>query len=359
MKRMRLSLVQAVFIGTMLLAIPVAVFHYVSGRYAQAAIAAGGSVAGLLIARKWVREGDQRPTEVTEVEERPQTVFVPPPPGVVQVSPQAATAGTASTRLPREGWLRYGLLAGLAATTVMSLVLVAIYEAAAMLGRTASGEAARWLWALAHSSLVGSLAAMPLAAVALQLALGLVFATLYTGAIEPALSGPGWLRGVLFALPLWLLSVLLFLPLLRAGLLGLALGAGPVPALASLVAHLGYGATLGAVYALPDTTSLAAPAGEQAAKLRSEHGAAAGIVVGVAIGAGMGALFDQLGQFSVLLPEGALSLGGAVVGGAWGALLGALAGLGHATGVAHPPRGPRSRRHPAFSPPGEEHRPDD
>src|SRR5205823_12659963 len=67
---------------------------------------------------------------------------------------------------------------------------------------------------------------------------------------EPRLRGPGWLRGLTFALLPAVTSWLVVLPALGAGPLGLGLGAGLVPAAGGLVRHLLYGAAPGLVYPL-------------------------------------------------------------------------------------------------------------
>src|ERR671933_647575 len=61
----------------------------------------------------------------------------------------------------------------------------------------------------------------------------------------PHLRGPDWWRGVQFAVLPAMVSLVVVLPLLGAGLLGLRLGAGPFPLLGNLLLHALYGATLG------------------------------------------------------------------------------------------------------------------
>jgi hypothetical protein len=136
---------------------------------------------------------------------------------------------------------------------------------------------------------------------------------------------------VLFALVPWLLSVVVFLPLVGGGLFGLALGAGPLPALGNLVVHLVYGATLGAVYAIPETAGLDDTAEDRAFAVSADRGAALGIVVGTLAGAGIGGLIIAAGGGTPLLPPGGLILGGALIGGAWGGVVGSLASLDPAT----------------------------
>jgi membrane protein DedA with SNARE-associated domain len=64
------------------------------------------------------------------------------------------------------------------------------------------------------------------------------------------LPGPMWLEGLTFALLPFLVSVLVLLPLLGAGPLGLGLGAGLVPAAGELVRNALFGVGLGITHAL-------------------------------------------------------------------------------------------------------------
>ena len=63
------------------------------------------------------------------------------------------------------------------------------------------------------------------------------------------LPGPSWLRGALFASVPLAFSLLVILPLIGAGPLGIRLEAGPIPALGEAVRHLAYGLTLGITFA--------------------------------------------------------------------------------------------------------------
>ncbi len=74
-------------------------------------------------------------------------------------------------------------------------------------------------------------------------ALGALF-----GFVGPKLARVGYtMRGILFALIAWAFVALVFMPATGSGLFGMRLGFAAVPLL--LVAHLLYGATLGAVFA--------------------------------------------------------------------------------------------------------------
>ena len=72
----------------------------------------------------------------------------------------------------------------------------------------------------------------------------LLLALVYARYVEPRLSGASWWRDAVRAHP-WLLSLIIFLPLMGGGLLGMNIGAGPLPILGNLILHLVYGAVLG------------------------------------------------------------------------------------------------------------------
>lgn len=228
---------------------------------------------------------------------------------------------------PREGWMRNGLLAGLVATGAMTVTLGIAYAFALNFGGAGGNVFARWLWSLTHNRVTSAVSGAPFLFLALQLSMGLALSLVYAGVAEPALTGPAWRRGALFALGPWLLSIVVFLPAVGGGVLGVALGAGPLPALGNLIVHLVYGAALGAVYAIPETAGLDATAEDEVAAIGADRGAAVGIVAGVLLGTAGGALVAVLGGASELLPTGALFLGGALVGGAGGGLVGSLVGI--------------------------------
>ena len=104
------------------------------------------------------------------------------------------------------------------------------------------------LVAAGHGTLLGA-AFVPVAGVLFFLT-GLLWAIPYALWAEPRLRGPDWLRGLTFAVLPTIVSWLVALPALRAGPLGLGLGAGLVPAGGELVRHLLYGAALGLAYPL-------------------------------------------------------------------------------------------------------------
>ncbi|MBI4277441.1 MAG: hypothetical protein HY660_03205 [Armatimonadetes bacterium] len=233
------------------------------------------------------------------------------------------------------GWLRRGIVAGFIATSAMTVVLLIAYGAASALaswlGRPDGGFLARWLWALTYNRIVGAVGAFPLLAVGMHLGMGLVWALLYVTLAAPALSGPGWQRGLRFAMVPWAVSILVFFPVMGGGVLGLGLGAGPLPALGNLLLHAVYGIVLGAYYARPEAGEVQGPRAIEM-QICANQGAAVGIVSGAVIGVLGGWWAGTFIDPSTILvphpPALAAALFGGLLGAAVGATAGAFAGVG-------------------------------
>jgi hypothetical protein len=242
----------------------------------------------------------------------------------------------------RADWWPRAVIAGFAAAVAMLVAYILGYGLAYLLGQAAGADAGLtgtvrgWSYNLTHNALT-DLAGSGLYVVAgLHLLVAIVWAGLYARFAEPRLRGPGWRRGMNFALLPWLVSILVVLPLTGGGLLGAALGAGPLPSLGNLLLHLAYGATLGAVYGplgdIPaDSLSSAGPRDTPETTRRGEVQIAKGIGLGLAIGLLVGlapALFDLGPSSSALgIPRAAFVLGWALLGGAFGAFLASFAAL--------------------------------
>lgn len=253
------------------------------------------------------------------------------------------TTATGSQALPR------AVIAGFVATVVMTLALALAYWAASELGSPRQPEYSaypgppQWMWALTHNPITElTRGALP-AAFGLHLAFGLLWALVYAYVFERRLAGGDWQRGALFALIPWLLSLVAFLPVAGGGLLGLKLGAGPLPILGSLILHLVYGVTLGELYGRPGSsvcTETGEPeeAEETVVLASAERAAATGIIAGIVVGglAGVvgGAFFGE--PFSATASRVVSGLFWALIGGAAGALVGSLIGLDrHGEGHGH------------------------
>lgn len=232
----------------------------------------------------------------------------------------------------RTDWLGRAVVAGFVATALMTVVLAVAYGFALILAspNPTAPTVFHWLWGLTHNVVTERTASTAPAAVILHVLAGMLWAIVYAGMVEPHLRGPGWRRGLLFSLIPWLFSLFVFLPALSGGFLGLALGAGPLPIIGNLIAHLIYGATLGGVYALGTEHYLGGrerPVSPREFVMlsRVEQTMAGGIVIGLVAGGLVGwlaALVWAGGQAELLgLLLGAL--GGAVAG----LLAGSFAGL--------------------------------
>lgn len=78
---------------------------------------------------------------------------------------------------------------------------------------------------------------------------GVVVWGLLFGAYDALASRPAhWLKGIIFGVFAWLMMMLVFMPLAKAGVFGYRIG--PIAAGVTLIYHLVYGAVLGTTYGL-------------------------------------------------------------------------------------------------------------
>lgn len=226
----------------------------------------------------------------------------------------------------REDWLTDGLLSGFLATFAMTLVLFAAYGMSSAIGRADGNTLEQWFWGLTNNLVTGQMGNQVVVALAANLAVGLVLAMIYAYVAEPMLRGAGWQRGILFALIPWVLSILIFFPIIGGGVLGLGLMAGVLPMLGNLILHVVYGAVLGTVYAITVENGIENTELERRNAANAERGAAAGVVVGLILGlVGGWLLAPQLGgDFG----PGAVMIAGALIGGAGGLAAGSFLGMG-------------------------------
>ncbi|MBL8593695.1 MAG: hypothetical protein JNK01_13505 [Devosia sp.] len=136
--------------------------------------------------------------------------------------------------------LAKGLVAGFVATVVLSAAMVAKQ----MMGLMPELDVATML-----TSMLG------LPDVALGWVMHFMIGTVAWGVafavVVPYLPGSLVMRGVLFGIAAWLMMMIAVMPMAGAGLFGLQLGI--MAPLATLMLHILYGATLGAVFAaMPD-----------------------------------------------------------------------------------------------------------
>lgn len=227
-----------------------------------------------------------------------------------------------------EDWLRTGVLSGFMATFAMTVVLAIAYGATNVIGDETGGRFGRWVWALTENPVTERTRDGVVVAIAANLIMGLVWALIYGRFVEPALGGPGWRKGMLFALVPWLLSIVAFLPLVGGGLLGANIGAGALPILGNLILHLVYGAVLGSVYGDALGVGLDNTDAERANAASAERGMAIGIPIGLALGLLGGWLLGP--QIDQTVSRGATALACTLIGGAGGIMAGSLLGMGGA-----------------------------
>lgn len=225
----------------------------------------------------------------------------------------------------RTDWARISVIAGFIATFAMTATVTAGYLLANSVGDMDGGTITTWFQALSGNEMVDMVGDSFAVGMVLNLIVGLVWALIYGRFAEPVLNGPGWLQGVVFAMAPFLLSILVFFPIMGAGFLGADIGAGPLPVLGNLIAHVVFGAVLGFFFAIEEGSGISDDASEHQASASSERGTALGILVGGVVGA-IGGFFiaptiDDLASRPVL------TLAGVLTGAAIGALIGSLTGM--------------------------------
>jgi hypothetical protein len=223
--------------------------------------------------------------------------------------------------------LPLAFLAGFVASVAMVLAFAIAFVAALLLGQLPVPVLADWFRGLTHNQLINTAGPNLYTATAVFFLGGLIWALLYGVVFEPRLRGSAWERGVSFSLVPWVFSLVIFLPLVGGGFMGINLGAGPLPIIGNLVLHLVYGATLGLVYGSADSV-IDRPLhrgvnDDLSAGHLAELGAVKGIVAGLALGIVIGAIG------AILIPQGmnpmAMVVALGLTGAAFGALVGSLA----------------------------------
>lgn len=231
------------------------------------------------------------------------------------------------------GWISRAIAAGFLASVAALPLLVAAYGFAAAVGSTGPNATilSQWCWHLSHNpvtALVGSV--QLLQAVGLHLVMGVGWAIFYAGVVEPKIYGPGWRTGLVFALVPCLLSLFVFLPLVGAGVFGLAIGAGLLPGGGAILLHAVYGVLLGATYALADGENMEGTADNALAKAVTlvERDMALGLVGGALLGGLIAGLLAGVSAVSATATSLPLTVGGGATEGALcGVVIGVLMGL--------------------------------
>jgi len=233
------------------------------------------------------------------------------------------------------GWVSCAIVAGFLAGVAALLVLLAAYGFADAVGSTNpnANVLARSFWNLSHNPVTSLVTSVQLlTALGFHLIVGLGWAVVYAGVVEPKIYGPGWRKGLVFAIVPCLITLFIFLPVVGAGPLGLAIGAGPLAGLGAILLHAVYGILLGEIYALADGEGMRDGADNLVAKTIRlvERNMAVGLVVGAVLGALVGAALTLINVSSAtsstnwLLAVVGSATGGALCGFVIGTLMGLL-----------------------------------
>jgi hypothetical protein len=218
------------------------------------------------------------------------------------------------------------IVAGFVATAVAGFALFCGYGLALEFGDSRDGTLGAWLVALTSNRATLITADALGSALLLHVGIGLVLALFYARIAEPRLSGAGWQRGAFFSLLPWTLSLLVFLPLLGGGVLGVGFGAGPLPIVGNLFANLVYGLTLGWLYDRARLELRDEDPESALANMGAERGMAIGVLVGAAVGGALAYAGAQLGLAGAHPSLGMAIFEGVALGATGGVLIGSYLG---------------------------------
>jgi len=253
-----------------------------------------------------------------------------------------------SVRLRTEDRTYRALIAGLVGTVLASIVLLGAYAIAAALAPAVGGTFGRWLLGLTSNPATGLVQGAVARAALVNVVIGLLWALVYAYLAEPRLPGAGWQRGALFSLVPWILSLVVFLPIVGGGFFGLAVGAGPLPIIGNLIVHLVYGASVGTVFAFEVEERAGRQPGLSTASLVANISAERGLALGLVICGIAGALLSGIG--AAIAHGGAPTIWlAALVGGVFAATAGAV--VGSFVGLSRAPLDPPSPASPATNKP--------
>ena len=130
-------------------------------------------------------------------------------------------------------WMK-AAIAGIVATLVMTMVGV---WGAPMMGMPAMNPADMLAMKMGNNIMLGW---------AGHLMIGVILALIYAK-VGGMLRGPAPIRGAVFAIAPWLVAQVMVMPMMGMGLFSGSM----TMAVGSLIGHLVYGATLGAIYGIP------------------------------------------------------------------------------------------------------------
>jgi len=216
---------------------------------------------------------------------------------------------------PHGDWLARSYVCGYFASTAMLIVLMVAFMAMLLM----SGSDAVWAQRLTENTLTTAAKSSPFTSITLHFMAGLLLAIGYGAFFHDKVKGPSWQKGLVYAMGPFLISVLIFFPMVGAGILGFQLGAGPLPLLGNLILHAAYGLTLGVTFGF--LTELDS---------RVVRGSTKNAAIGLTLGGILGASIAWMALGSSHAPLGIslvwVQMSGALVGSALGCLIGVVSG---------------------------------
>lgn len=224
----------------------------------------------------------------------------------------------------RADWLGDSIVSGFIATFAMSVAMAGAFALSRTIGAQGGSQIERWFWALTHNPVIQATQNAIILAIGANLLMGLLWAVVYGYDGEARLTGPGWRKGMLYAVGPFLVSIVAFFPIMDGGIFGRHINAGPLPILGNLILHLIYGAILGGVYAIDLEAWLDGSAADRSHAEEQQRGAAVGTVAGITIGLLVGWLLGP--SLNDIGGRGLIALIGALTGGALGLAGGSLGG---------------------------------
>lgn len=157
----------------------------------------------------------------------------------------------------RMGFRPYrALVAGFCASAAAALTYMFAHLTSSIVAEGLGQDS--WFHALVSNSLVDLAASQLYLSILIHFVIGITLAGLYAALVDRMPYGNSWVSGLQFALVPWLVSAMIFFPLVGAGVLGLSLGAGVLPLLGWLCLHLVYGGLLGFLYS-PESSRTVLP----------------------------------------------------------------------------------------------------
>lgn len=194
-----------------------------------------------------------------------------------------------SLRTPRADWFYRSLLAGACATAGMLGMFYILYYLTVMVARSLNPagldlmarHSGYFTSGLAHDSLTALSNGGVWVGMLAHACIGMMLALAYGKFAEPRLPGHGWSKGLLFAMPLWLLSVAAFMPLMGISITALNVGF-------SFLLHATYGLLLGVLFGGVGDYRMSTDAAQTPGDVREskvmERGAARGVLRGTVLG---------------------------------------------------------------------------